>query len=112
MLAIGGALLVLQALTLEVYACPFRAVTGLPCPGCGLTRGGVALLHGHFSDAWNLHPFSPLLWVALVLLLGAALWPRQMRPVIDGLERLERRTYLTHLLALGFVGFGIWRLLQ
>jgi hypothetical protein len=28
-------------------ACPFRAMTGLDCPGCGMTRGLRALVHGH-----------------------------------------------------------------
>ena len=27
--------------------CPFRLMTGLPCPGCGLARSWVHLLHGH-----------------------------------------------------------------
>jgi hypothetical protein len=31
--------------------CPFRATTGLACPGCGTLRCLHALLHGHFAAA-------------------------------------------------------------
>lgn len=38
-------------------SCPFVMVTGLPCPGCGLSRAGFCLLQGEFADAWYLNPF-------------------------------------------------------
>jgi hypothetical protein len=47
--------------------CPFRLLTGLPCPGCGLTRSVVALAHADLTAAVHLHPLGP----ALVGLLGA-----------------------------------------
>ena len=31
--------------------CQFHRLTGLNCPGCGMTRALYALLHGHFSTA-------------------------------------------------------------
>ncbi len=31
--------------------CPFHALTGLYCPGCGSQRALSALLHGNFIDA-------------------------------------------------------------
>lgn len=46
--------------------CPFRLLTGLPCPGCGLTRSLVCLLHGDLASSIAFHPLGPL--VALVLL--------------------------------------------
>ena len=52
--------------------CPFRLVTGLPCPGCGLTRSCVDLLHGNLVDSIRWHPLGPITVVAAVLLvLGA-----------------------------------------
>jgi hypothetical protein len=53
-----------QALVL----CPLRAVTGIPCPSCGLTRALAHLERGHWSEAMKFHPFSPL-----ILLLALAL---------------------------------------
>lgn len=37
--------------------CPMVMVTGLPCPGCGLTRAGAALLRLDFAGAYQIHPF-------------------------------------------------------
>ncbi len=47
-------------------ACPFHALTGLNCPGCGLTRGFHAFFQGDVLTA--LH-FNALLPVYLVLFL-------------------------------------------
>ena len=47
---------------------------GIPCPGCGMTRGFVAMGHGQFTDAWRSNPLSPILFVgAWAYLLYAAL---------------------------------------
>lgn len=37
--------------------CPMVMVTGLPCPGCGLTRAGFALLRLDLAGAYRIHPF-------------------------------------------------------
>ena len=31
--------------------CQFHRLTGLNCPGCGMTRSFYALLHGHWTEA-------------------------------------------------------------
>jgi hypothetical protein len=51
-------------------ACPFRAVTGFACPGCGSTRGLHALVHGDFIAAFK---FNPLTMIAVPFLLYALL---------------------------------------
>ena len=48
--------------------CPFRALTGFTCPGCGSTRGLHHLLHGDPVAAFQL---NPLFLVALPFLLYA-----------------------------------------
>ena len=37
--------------------CPMVMMTGLPCPGCGLTRAGFALLRLDLAGAYRIHPF-------------------------------------------------------
>ena len=50
--------------------CPFRALTGFSCPGCGSTRGLHCLLHGDLLTAFEL---NPLLVLSLPFLLYALL---------------------------------------
>lgn len=38
--------------------CPFRLLTGLPCPGCGTTRALTALSAGDLSAALSLNPVA------------------------------------------------------
>lgn len=68
LLGVGMAQVVLTYLNLPAWRCPFRMMTGLPCPGCGLTRATIALLHLNLHEALALHPFSPL---ALAAAIGA-----------------------------------------
>jgi uncharacterized protein DUF2752 len=49
--------------------CPFRQLTGLRCPLCGLTRATRALTRGEVRDALALHPLAPLLWLAALMAL-------------------------------------------
>ncbi|MDQ2746867.1 MAG: DUF2752 domain-containing protein [Acidobacteriota bacterium] len=41
-------------------ACPLHAMTGLNCPGCGLTRGFHALLHGDVVSALRFNALLPI----------------------------------------------------
>ncbi len=45
-------------------SCAWVAITGFPCPGCGLTRAGMEFLKGNFKEAFQIHPF---IYVIIVL---------------------------------------------
>ena len=47
--------------------CQFKNVTGLDCPGCGLTRAFVSIAHGRIAEAWQYNGAS-LLVFAFVLM--------------------------------------------
>ncbi len=49
--------------------CPIRFITGIPCPGCGMTRASIALLHLDFAKALYFHPLIFLTPVIVILYL-------------------------------------------
>ena len=58
------AALVLVSLRGELgLQCPFYALTGLYCPGCGSGRAAYALLHGHLADSFRCQPLLYLLGI-------------------------------------------------
>ncbi|MFI7387473.1 DUF2752 domain-containing protein [Streptomyces sp. NPDC049813] len=65
--------------------CPFRALTGLLCPGCGGTRMAYDLMHGRFGTAWHdnglLLAASPFVLYLLGRWLYEGLRGRRWRPV-------------------------------
>ena len=46
--------------------CPLLSMTGFACPGCGLTRGFHALLHGDITTAVGFNALIPLFVVLFV----------------------------------------------
>jgi hypothetical protein len=54
------------ALAPVLPACPFRALTGIPCLSCGTTRAAVALLHGNPLAALAVNPLATLAGVAFI----------------------------------------------
>ena len=91
--------------------CTFLALTGLPCPGCGLTRSVLALAHGHVADSVRWHPFGPLLAAGLVAALVAAAMPGAVRrPVLRTIAAVESKSPLAMVLLILFGIFWVVRL--
>lgn len=63
-------------------SCPFHALTGLYCPGCGSTRALYQLLHGHPVMAFDLNPFMmmslPFLGYCLLSFIIAGISGRRL----------------------------------
>lgn len=71
-----GAVAALLAFTVYVYfsdpfagegsvtLCVFHAVTGLDCPGCGMTRAAWMLMHGHPIESLKQNPFLFVIFIA------------------------------------------------
>ena len=86
-LGIGLAYAVFVGLTGFSIPCPFHALTGLLCPGCGVTRMCLALLTLDLSAAWAANPVLLL----LLPVLAALLIRQAMRYVKTGRSTLSRR---------------------
>lgn len=76
-----GACIPLSIVTTGPSFCPFKLMTGLPCPGCGMTRSVVALLHGDVTGSAYFHPLGvPFVLAMLALAITDAwLWWRDSR---------------------------------
>ncbi|HTA66586.1 MAG TPA: DUF2752 domain-containing protein [Xanthomonadaceae bacterium] len=91
--AIGGALLLRNANPYAAHSvlppCPFHALTGLYCPGCGSTRALYSLLHGDLPQALAMNPLLviALPWVALMALHAAGWRLRVLEPLLRSIER-------------------------
>lgn len=49
--------------------CPVKALTGVPCPGCGLSRAAVSLLRLDAAAAFRYHPMVFVLPPVVLLVL-------------------------------------------
>jgi hypothetical protein len=70
--------------------CPFRRITGMPCPGCGMTRSFVALAHGDLGAALASNRLGPLLMAVFAV---ALVWKAAslLSPSIDAPEHVVVR---------------------
>lgn len=83
----------------DIPLCGFKAVFGVPCPGCGMTRALSALLIGDLSAAFRYHP--------LVYVLGPAV--AAFAFVDIALRKPLRPTWIvTAVLTFGVVSISLW----
>lgn len=94
LLAVGGFLLLglwVPAPGSENTVCLMRRLSGLPCPGCGMTRAFAHLAKGEWSAAASDHLLAFVIAAELGcawLLWGAALIRRRPVRMPAGFERL------------------------
>jgi len=114
---LGALALVLLAAALPsqgagVPICLFRYLTGLPCPGCGLTRSFSCILHGDFERGYDYHPFGYFLLPLFAMVAATLILPAAYRTRLENLVR-ARQSQLRHLyltLIYGFIAFGAIRI--
>lgn len=83
--------------------CLFKRFSGLPCPGCGLTRAFWHLAHGDVAGAFFYHPLFwlvPLIFVAVLFQKKVPLLKRLLhnQTIIIGILVLFLGTYLIRML--------------
>ncbi len=83
--------------------CPFALMTGIACPGCGMTRAASSLIRGDLGTAIAYHPLVPLM---AVLAIGGWVWFLLVR---SGRARPPTtRTINTTLIATGVLLVAVW----
>ncbi len=114
-LILTGALslhIIFVLLHLPIWECPFFKVTGLPCPGCGLTRACLLLLQGDVHAAMRFHAFAPVFILLISMMMIATVLPQSVtEPLINKAEILERKTGITIIVLSGLILYWLARLL-
>jgi hypothetical protein len=70
--------------------CTFRQMTGIPCPGCGLTRSIVAAVHGDWIASYAYHRLGPIVLVYLAMQLAYRLTWLAVEPFRAAISRAGR----------------------
>ena len=96
----------------SLWSCPFRAATGVPCPGCGLTRATLELLRGDLSGSLQTHAFAPIFLGALVFMSVTLFLPERYRQsLLSALHNCEERTGFTAWVLFGLMLYWAVRLM-
>ena len=89
-------------------SCPFKVLTGIPCPACGTTRASLELLQGEWKAALYT---NPLVVLTHGLIVGSLLWMlgdvwRGKETFLPAMRKSWKLCYLLPLLAL--LGLNMW----
>lgn len=102
----------LLSLNLPTWECPFFRLTGVPCPGCGLTRACVLLLRGEIQASISFHAFAPIFIVFIAMLIVSTVLPRSVtEPLIHKAETLELQSGVTIVIFGGLILYWLVRVL-
>lgn len=89
-IAIVGSILLLPDRFNVHLRCPFALITGLPCPGCGMTRAVQSLIKGDILQSVFHNPLAtPTIASILIVLILLIL------DIVGGTNRLEKLMNLT-----------------
>lgn len=67
--------------------CPFKLLTGFPCPGCGITKSIIFLYEGDVIKSFYYHLFGPFTVVFSAIAIGVLI-----------IELLTKREYFNSIL--------------
>ena len=100
-LMLAAILVVCLLRTVFGLPCPIKYLTGISCPGCGMTRALWSLATLDLSAALHYHPVSPALPVFLILL------------ILFKVKNMKKATtVLLVVFALVMLGVYVWRLID
>lgn len=86
--------LVALAFSFSGLGCPLKAATGIPCPGCGMTRAWYEALHLNFAGAIAYHP---LFWFMPMALAFALFLPH-----------VNKKVFVAVMVGAAFLILAVW----
>ncbi|MGE0786838.1 MAG: DUF2752 domain-containing protein [Sandaracinaceae bacterium] len=91
---------------LDLPICPSRALLGIPCPGCGLTRATAACLTGDLHAMLHFHPLAPIITPLVLFSVGRAIlvYAGAVPSSFDPLSRVPSRAWAVFAVVL----IGVW----
>lgn len=91
--------------------CGFKNLTGLPCPGCGLTHSFCALARGGIAEAFQFNLLGPLLYVVLVMVwIRSACVLLNKEKAVRAFHRITERFNVVRAFAYAFAVYGTARI--
>jgi len=97
-----------------INMCWVSGATGLPCPGCGVTRSLSCGLRGLWLESWHYHPMGLPILALFGFTAAQSLLPRPARErLTQGMKdraRLFNAVYLAFVAV--FISFGLARALS
>ena len=91
--------------------CGFKNLTGLPCPGCGLTHSFCALAKGSVGEAFEFNLLGPLLFAVLILVwVRSACVLLNREKAVQVFDRIAERFNVVRAFAYSFAIFGVARI--
>ena len=78
----------------EQSFCPFKMLTGFPCPGCGITKSLVYLYEGELLKSIAFHLFGPVVLVlSIYFLIKLSLELYYKKPFFANIFNKKKWTY-------------------
>jgi len=100
---------------LEAYGfpgCGFKAVTGLPCATCGMTRSFTYMAEGDIAAAFNIQPLGAIVCIGVAMLALISAWAlfaaMPMGPLFSSIFR-PRNVIIATACLLAVWAFNIFR---
>ena len=68
--------------SLPGISCPFRQITGVPCPSCFLTRSVCNAFQGDLENSFKMHIFGPFVALFLIIWSIKSIKTKQVFPFL------------------------------
>ncbi|MEC8389611.1 MAG: DUF2752 domain-containing protein [Planctomycetota bacterium] len=86
--------------------CMTKTVLGIPCPGCGMTRGFISIAHGQWTRAWA---FNPVSFLVFALVVGQIPWRFvQVMRILKKQTELNANVFFVPVLVMVLLLFAQW----